>query len=147
MLLAVRTTNLVLAVYWLALFAGTHVPLPPELVDLPGGDKTLHFLAYFGLSVLLATALAGTRSGLTVSHYAGMLAGLALYGVIDELLQIPVNRTADAGDWLADLAGAATGLAAFAAVRAVWGKARADEGSRTAGMATPEPEPVAPAEP
>jgi VanZ family protein len=137
--LAVRTTNLVLAVYWLALFAGTHVPLPPELVDLPGGDKTLHFLAYLGLSLLLAAALARTWGGLAPSHYVGMLAGLALYGVLDELLQIPVNRSADVADWLADVAGAATGLAAFAAVGAVWRSAAARAAARTPELVEAEP--------
>jgi VanZ family protein len=108
-LLAVRTMNLVLAVYWVALFVGTHVPVPPDIVQLAGSDKTLHFLAYLGLSLLIAVCV--RPRGRT---YLWLLLGLAAYGAIDELLQIPVRRSADVVDWLADVAGAAAGLATYA---------------------------------
>jgi VanZ family protein len=113
-LLAVRTTNLVLAVYWVALFVGTHVPVPPDIVQLAGSDKTLHFLAYLGLSLLIAVCVRPQAWS-----YLWLLLGLSVYGALDELLQIPVNRSAEAADWLADVAGAAAGLGAFALGRVV----------------------------
>jgi VanZ family protein len=39
------------------------------------------------------------------------------YGVIDECLQIPVGRTADILDWIADSVGAVSGLLAYAVMR------------------------------
>ena len=112
MLLAVRTMNLVLAVYWVALFIGTHVPVPPDVLQIAGSDKTLHFLAYLGLSLLIAVCV--RPRGWT---YLWVLLGLAAYGALDELLQISVRRTADIVDWLADVAGVAVGLAAYAVGR------------------------------
>ena len=45
-----------LAVYWIGLFIGTHVPLPQGA--LPGSsDKLAHLAAYAGLAVLLAVWL------------------------------------------------------------------------------------------
>jgi VanZ family protein len=38
-----------------------------------------------------------------------------MYAAADELTQLLVGRTASVGDWLADAAGAALGLAFFAA--------------------------------
>ncbi len=104
--------NLVLAVYWVALFIGTHVPVPPDVLQIAGSDKTLHFLAYLGLSLLIAVCV--RPRGWT---YLWLLLGLAAYGALDELLQIPVQRTADVVDWLADVAGVAVGLAAYAVGR------------------------------
>jgi VanZ family protein len=107
--------NLVLAVYWVALFVGTHVPIPPDVVQLAGSDKTLHFVAYMGLSLLIAVCV--RPKGWS---YLWVLLGLAAYGAIDELLQIPVRRTADVADWVADVAGVAAGLGIYAGGRAAW---------------------------
>jgi len=107
--------NLVLAVYWVALFVGTHVPIPPDVVQLAGSDKMLHFGAYLGLSLLIAFCVRPKGW-----NYLWVLLGLAAYGAIDELLQIPVRRTADVADWLADVAGVAVGLGVYAASRAAW---------------------------
>ena len=35
---------------------------------------------------------------------------MVVYGVVDELLQTPVGRTADVKDWFADVAGAVIGI-------------------------------------
>lgn len=100
---------LVLAAYWLALFAATH--LPREAVAALGqGDKAAHFFAYFGLAVLLAWLLTGTW-GARLLVYAAVFAIIAGYGALDEGLQLFVpGRTADLRDWLADLAGGTCGL-------------------------------------
>lgn len=101
-----------LAVYWLLLFTGTHIPLP----HMPGGsgnDKIAHFVGYFLLSLLLCAFMAA-RGPLAWTHFAGVAMVLAGYGIIDELLQIPVpGRSADLYDWYADCLGVAAGVAMF----------------------------------
>ena len=101
-----------LGVYWVALCVGTHVP--GRCVGTPLiSDKAIHFLAYAGLSFLIATLLPllGVR-GWRV--YGGALIVAACYGAIDELGQIPVpGRTADIADWWADVAGAVAGLTCY----------------------------------
>ena len=101
---------LVVACYWVALFIGTHVPLDLD-EDLPrGSDKLAHFAAYAGLAFQLGLLLAVTGP-LKLRQYALVAAVTGVYGVLDELLQIPVGRTADVHDLLADWAGIGLGLA------------------------------------
>ena len=93
-----------LALYWIALFMGTHSPVPPSEVALPeGSDKLIHFVAYFGLACLLGL-FRGTQK------WASSFAIIAVFAMIDELLQIPVGRSCDVADGLADWLGAAIGI-------------------------------------
>ena len=110
-----RLIGIVLACYWLALFAGTHMPLPPRALPV-GSDKLLHFAAYAGLAFLLALWVSASRV-LRMKHYLRLLAIVAVYSIADELLQIPVGRTADVWDCVADWAGAVAGAAALLALR------------------------------
>jgi VanZ family protein len=106
---------LVAAVYWLAMFAGTHVPLISTPANDPYSlDKLLHATAYAGLAVLLAAT--GSAFGLrSWKLYASVFAVLALYGLFDEASQLLVRRReADLFDWLADLTGTLLGITAFA---------------------------------
>jgi VanZ family protein len=101
----------VLLVYWLAMAGGTHWPIPPELLRHQS-DKLLHLGSYFVLALLVCFNWSlwrafGWRQAVVV------VVGLAVLGVIDEVTQIPVGRDANAGDWLADCAGAAAGATAF----------------------------------
>ena len=75
-------------------------------------DKTLHSLSFTILAGLLSWTLNGLIRGV-VRHCAIVLLIIAVYGAIDELLQIPVGRHCDFGDWLADLRGGVVGLALF----------------------------------
>jgi uncharacterized protein len=69
-----------------------------------GQDKLLHFAAYFGLGALVMRAW---------PRYLAVLALVSLFGVTDELHQLLTpGRACDVFDWLADVAGAATGSAA-----------------------------------
>ena len=112
-----------LACYWVAMFAGTHVPLPPPVDDLPdGSDKVFHFCGYAGLAFLLG-ALHVAAGSWRRRTPAFVLAVIAAYSVADELLQIPVGRTADLYDLLADWAGATLGLAALCVCRRVLARA------------------------
>lgn len=99
-----------LALYWSALCIATH--LPGRFLAGTGpiaSDKTLHFLAYGGLGALLAASL--RLLGLVPRHSVWVaLIVAAMYGVLDELGQIPVpGRTAELGDWIADVIGATIG--------------------------------------
>ena len=102
-----------LACYWLGLFVATHVPT--DMVSLPGqvSDKLPHFLAYAGLAILLAAAWQITAGRLSWRQLCGAWVLLVFYAAIDESTQIPVGRHASIWDWVADLAGAAAGLAIF----------------------------------
>lgn len=108
-----------LAAYWLALFTGTHIPRPPELLTIEHGDKYLHATAYAGLAVLCGWYLT-TRGPLLAWQYGAIFVALVVYGAADELLQIPVNRHVDVADWLADTAGIMLGLTIFWLLTGVW---------------------------
>jgi VanZ family protein len=106
-----------LALFWLALFAATHVP--PTLSFLPpqGSDKVAHFAAYAMLALLLATTWQLAGGVLTSRHLGLAWLAAALYGALDEVTQIPVGRDCNIWDWTADALGAATGLLLFVWLR------------------------------
>jgi VanZ family protein len=113
----------VLAVYWLLLVLGTHLPRLPR-ADLLSSDidKVCHFLAYSGLAFLCALAWFIARSAsrpLNIWHFVIIVVGLATYGVIDEVTQPWVGRSCELGDWVADLSGAAFGVVCFSAARSL----------------------------
>jgi VanZ family protein len=83
-------------------------------------DKLMHFGAYGGLAFLLSLWLS-SRGSWTKRSALLVLGVVAIYGICDELLQIPVNRSAEPADYLADMLGACAGTAVFTAVREqVW---------------------------
>ncbi len=103
--------------YWLpvigwaaVILVGTSLPQVPG-PDIEGGDKVAHLLAYAVLGALLARAwwwgerVSGRRWALLTIAYGG------LFGVIDELHQMPLpTRTASVGDLMADIAGLIIGV-------------------------------------
>lgn len=109
-----RCTTIVLAVYWTAIFIGTHRPPEDEPFPVDVSDKTLHYAAYAGLTFLMA-AWFSARQALTVRRLLPIIFAAWLYGALDELTQIPVGRTCDVFDWVADAVGALTGLGMFLA--------------------------------
>ena len=112
-----RWIGIALLGYWCLIFTATHIPI--ETTNLPAhSDKLIHIVMYGGLSFLLSGWLAAKgKRGLRV--VAAVLAVTAVYGVVDELLQIPVGRHADVNDWLADCTGSLLGLTAIIALRRV----------------------------
>ncbi len=99
----------VLAFYWTLLIIATHWPTTVAALDEGSRDKVVHFLAYAILAWLLAwkwspTAALGWRSAV------GLWLLLAVVAALDELLQIPVGRSCEFYDWVADVAGASLGL-------------------------------------
>ncbi|MCA9181398.1 MAG: VanZ family protein [Planctomycetales bacterium] len=120
-----RIASFCLAIYWLAIFTGTHLPgstMPAVTVS----DKLLHALAYTGLSFLLAWALPSMGKSLTHVTWA---AGIALaYSCLDELTQMFVpSRSCDIYDIAADGVGIAVGLTSYLILRQLllqvaWGR-------------------------
>lgn len=103
-----RLLTTCLAAYWALIFTVTHIPAQ-KLPDTHVSDKVEHFVAYLILTILLyLNAWIRNISALRASMW---IAGIGMiYGALDELLQIPVNRHADVHDWIADMSGVMTGL-------------------------------------
>ena len=97
--------------FWLLAFIATHLPKIPQSMGRVS-DKTLHSVSFLILGGLLSWVLHGRITGL-VRHAAIVLLIIAVYGAVDELLQIPVGRHCDFQDWIADMLGGIFGLALF----------------------------------
>jgi VanZ family protein len=102
---------LLLTIFWLSVFIATHLPKVPRAIGKVS-DKTLHFAAFAILGYLLTWVLF-SRHREFVRLATLVLAIIAIYGAVDELLQIPVGRRCDFWDWVADMIGAAVGLGLF----------------------------------
>jgi VanZ family protein len=106
-----RWKYLLLAGFWFGLFIGTHLPKVPAPLRKVS-DKTMHGSAFAGLALLLSWAM--YRKDVSArKHWLKILTLIAIYGALDEVLQIPVGRHCDFNDWLADMAGASVGLTLF----------------------------------
>ena len=91
---AIRYAGLALALYWTALFIGTHMPLEPQpFQPVPYFDKWLHVVGYAGLAFIAATAWRARRP-LGPMQYALLLLGLTIRPPKDPLVR---GRT-DAAD-------------------------------------------------
>lgn len=101
-----------LAIYWLGLIILTHIPIPEQVRDTHFPDKTLHVLAYMGLTVLLWGAVSPNKRVRWQRPAAWLvLAVIFAYGTVEELSQrATLDRAADPLDLLADLVGAAVSL-------------------------------------
>lgn len=103
-----RAVLLLWLAFWAAMFVATHVPIGDRLARLPpNGDKVLHFLMFFGLTMLGGRALQLSAAGMTGVRLVGWAAAYAAYAAVDEITQaLPfVRRTADIRDWAWDVAG------------------------------------------
>ncbi len=104
------------AVYWTALFVATHLPLGEEAFPSQVSDKSLHWIAYTGLAFLLC-CWREAIGRVTLRRLALIVLVLAVYAILEELLQIPVGRHADLYDGIADMLGSGCGIVLFAVVR------------------------------
>lgn len=104
-----RFVGVLLAVYWTMLFLATHVTIESAGPQIPNVDKLVHFVGYSVLGLLLSLSIA-LRRPLSFKVILGIMATIALYGIADELLQIPIGRGCELLDWVADLLGASTGV-------------------------------------
>lgn len=134
-----RWLALVLGLYWLMIFALTHLPLRSvriQQVRYLGSlvlnshllDKVAHAGAFAGLAFLLTWLgkAAGIRGW---KLFAGVLVLAAAYGIFDETTQALVrDRTPDVLDWLADMVGTGLGIVGFVIVRQayLWARGRTE---------------------
>ncbi len=102
-----------LIIYWLIILIGTTIPADAFVDVVELSDKVEHFIAYFGLAVLLGLNLHFQEKWKKISLYyiVATLVICLTYGVFDELHQLFVpNRMAEFWDWVADSLGTITGL-------------------------------------
>ncbi len=91
--------------YWVGMAAAMHAPVPGRMhLPVAGGDKILHCLMYFLLTMLGARVLM-LRGGLTNRRLAMWGAVYLAYAALDEFTQPLTGRTASVNDWLADATG------------------------------------------
>ena len=116
--LGVRVGVVAVAMYWLMIAVGTHIPAE---FDFTAGhsDKWRHLAAFGGLTTGLLYITSSPRSRRATSRRflaVGLL--VATYAVVDEWTQrfIP-GRTPDLMDVVADLAGMALAMVGYLAVR------------------------------
>mgnify|MGYP000420007826 CR=1 FL=1 len=102
----------VLIVHWVGMFVLTHTPyierFRPEHWRFKYEDRVAHFLLYAVWAWCWRGLLMASRGRVTRTDLAWIVAGGAAYGILDELTQPLVGRTAELADWLCDLAGLAT---------------------------------------
>lgn len=111
-----RCAVVLLPLYWLTIFIGTHLP-PKRLLQIRANDKLLHFTAFFGLCFLLCWAISTNKE----KRFKNVIIALAIcviYAIFDELSQIPIGRSAEVLDFLADVSGALTGAVVYSLLRA-----------------------------
>jgi VanZ family protein len=111
-----RAAATVLICYWLIMFAGTHWP-HVSLERYPHNtDKVLHFTGYAGFGFLIAVWMS-TRRAVGWRDLAAAFGVIFVYAIVDEVTQIPVGRTCDFYDAVADWCGGLSGLAVFLLLR------------------------------
>lgn len=81
-------------------------------------DKVVHLGLYGVLTFVVLVGWELTiRTALQAKHYFAVWLVGTVYGMVDEATQIPVGRTGDMHDWLADVVGIILGLITFRACR------------------------------
>jgi VanZ family protein len=117
----------ILILYMIAMFVVTHIPkiepLFPRRRFWIEPDKLAHFGMYFGLTILLAFAIAlrrtdrALRTGLSVIGYVAIVLFVAFFAAADETTQPLTGRQLDFDDWLADMIGMSCALVVFSIVQ------------------------------
>jgi VanZ family protein len=110
-----------LAGYLILLVVATHLPrntpfLPSNFNYL---DKLCHFTVYALLTLLLATTWQLASGVLTRRHLFWAWMAVAMFGAVDEITQLAVDRDCEFSDWAADALGAGVGLIVFVLLRDV----------------------------
>jgi VanZ family protein len=113
----IRLATVVLAVYWIALFTGTHMPSPPSVGRV--NDKAQHFIAFFVLAVLLYWVIPAHRRPLRKVAIV-MLVAIS-YAAFDEWSQrFSPQRTVDIRDFFSNALGITAATIAYLGSRAMW---------------------------
>jgi len=109
--------KIVLSLYWLALFAATHIPPTWRMIPREVNDKLEHFSGFMLLAFLVAVTWQLSAGILTSRHLWIVWFVLLAYVALDEITQIPVHRDCDYRDWIVDATGAAAGILLFVVLR------------------------------
>jgi VanZ family protein len=114
----IRLATIVLVLYWIMLFTGTHMPSPPRL-GVQVNDKVQHFIAFFGLATLLYWAVPARRS---VNRKIAIVLVVAItYAAFDEWTQrFSPRRTVDIRDFFTNVGGIMTATLVYVISRAIW---------------------------
>jgi VanZ family protein len=105
-----------------------HMPISKQVEDQvglpPNSDKKIHVVLYAGFGALLSGTLdaCGRRRGRVAPLWvqaALVMIIAAAYGYLDELTQPWTGRRYDVKDFLADVIGAAVGIAIYQIFRAI----------------------------
>lgn len=99
-----------LALYWLVLFVGTHLPAQKVSGVATDNDKLVHAAAYAVLTTLFCIAWRRTGGAPGLWGRLGIAALVLTYGAVDELTQPFFGRSCDLVDWIADGAGVTLAL-------------------------------------
>lgn len=98
-------------------FMATHYPIHGVPRPFSHVDKVVHALAYMTLSMSVLVSWELAIGALRPQHYFTVWLVGTLYAAFDEVTQIPVGRSCDGLDWLADIAGIVVGLTLFRLLR------------------------------
>jgi VanZ family protein len=113
-LVQTKLALVLLILYWIAIFALTHIPIKHLsflVTQVNASDKTLHFLAYFILGYLLWIAVNPYQKvEWQKSRVWWILLVIVWYGALDELLQVYLSRNSSIYDFIADISGATFAL-------------------------------------
>ena len=116
-LFGVRLATCVLAIYWTALFTGTHLPAIPAIVPRVS-DKAMHFSGFFILTILLCWVVPTRRKA--IRKFAIVACVALAYGIFDEFSQGFVRgRTPDVRDFAADSTGVFVAISLYALTRSM----------------------------
>jgi VanZ family protein len=114
----IRLATIVLVVYWIALFTGTHMPSPPRL-GVRINDKIQHFTAFFGLATLLYWVVPARHN--VLRKIAIVLVVAITYAAFDEWSQrFSPRRTVDVRDFFTNVSGIMTATLVYVVSRAIW---------------------------
>ena len=115
-LFGIRLAILVLSLYWIGIFTGTHLP---DVLDFSPKmhDKSKHFLAFFGLATLLCYV---TNSQNAIKRFGVIAITCLIYAAVDEVTQAWVpGRVPDFRDFVADSIGVGLAIGAYASLKLV----------------------------
>lgn len=113
-LFGIRLAILVLAIYWIGIFTGTHLP---DVLDFSPKmhDKSKHFLAFFGLAMLLCYV---TNSRRYIKRFGAIAMACLIYAAVDEVTQAWVpGRVPDFQDFIADTIGVGSAIGSYACLK------------------------------